>query len=112
MGNYIEINNYSGLGKMGISRSVLESIASKAVGTIKGASLSTKESIFLFQIVKPVRAVISKNGIANIKVSVNIAEGNLVKDVCTKIQEEITSAVKMMCETIPVSVSVSVESVG
>lgn len=112
MKDYITVDNYSGLGSMGISRNAIASIASQAVDSVAGASLSQNKRSNLFSMSRPVKVSISKDGRAEISVEVSLKEGVKVKDICLKIQQEIVSQITMMCETIPVEVKVKVAQVG
>jgi uncharacterized alkaline shock family protein YloU len=107
MKDYITFDNYTGLGTMGISRRVLASIASIATAGVQGASLSKHESR-LFQISRPVKVSLLRNGRAEIKIDVNLKKGAKVGDVCRSIQQEVATEIAMMVETLPVDVKINV----
>jgi uncharacterized alkaline shock family protein YloU len=52
-----------------------------------------------------------KTGVTEISIDVVIAHGVKVMDICQSIQEEVTKAIQMTCETVPVQVSVNVTDV-
>jgi uncharacterized alkaline shock family protein YloU len=107
---YAAINNYNNLGTMGISHRVFETIATRAANEVSGAEVK-KSAYRLFNLDKPVTASIRKDGGVDIKMDVIIKQGEKVQDVCLKIQEEVKSAITMMCETVPFSVQIKVVSV-
>jgi len=111
MKDYVTVDNYSGLGIMGISRKALATIASKATASVNGASLSKRESR-LFQVSRPVKVSLKKDGRADIKIEVNLKPGSQVGAICLKIQQEVASQITMMCETVPVDVRIKVAKVG
>jgi uncharacterized alkaline shock family protein YloU len=111
MKDYIALDNYTGLGTMGISRRVLASIASKATASVAGASLSKRESR-LFQISRPVKVALSHEGKAEIKIEVNLKKGAKVQDICLKIQQEVASQIAMMCEIVPIEIKIKVARVA
>ncbi len=114
MADYIRINNYSNKGKMGISRKALCTITEHAVNSIPGASVNSakkKKSKSTFSVSGPVKIAMRKTGVTEISIDVVIAHGVKVMDICQSIQEEVTKAIQMTCETVPVQVSVNVTDV-
>ena len=114
MADYIRINNYSNKGKMGISRKALCTITEHAVNAIPGATVNSakkKKSKSTFSVTGPVKIAMRKTGVTEISIDVVIAHGVKVMDICQSIQEEVTKAIQMTCETVPVQVSVNVTDV-
>lgn len=109
--DYAVVNNYSGLGKMGISVNAIATIASKALGNVQGAVLTKKEKRF-FSLDKPVKVSMNSEGKAKVEMDVSLAEGAPVGDLCLKIQKEVAGAIAMMCDTVPLTVKVRVSKVG
>jgi uncharacterized alkaline shock family protein YloU len=107
---YVEINNYNRLGQMGISHVALEHIASIATDEVEGASVK-KRSKNLFNLDRPVYATIRKDGMVDIHIDVVMKMGADVKKVCLQIQNSVSDAITMMCETIPFAVKVKVVNV-
>ena len=107
---YIEINNYSKLGMMGISHRVFETIASNACKQINGVKIDTSKKIkvSIIEFSSPVRAIIKKNGRVEIKMDVILKKGVDVKDVTTKLEENIASQIQIICETVPFNIAINV----
>ena len=113
MADYIEVNNYSDLGKIGISRKTLQTKTSKAVATVNGASIrkdktKRKPILSLFHVTKPISVILRKDGLAEIKIEVNVKSGENVADICLQLQKEVVQGIEIMCETVPVKVGVKV----
>jgi uncharacterized alkaline shock family protein YloU len=108
--DYVVVDNLNNAGTMGISRKALENIASLATNGVKGATVS-KSRARLFNLSRPVYAYIRKDGRVEIHLDVNIKSGAQVKDVCLKIQEDVASAITMMCETVPFRIQIKVVSI-
>lgn len=104
---YASINNYNNLGAMGISHRAFETIATIAANKVAGATVK-RPSSRLFNLDKPVKASIRKDGRADIHLDVVLNKGADVKTVCLQIQEDVTSAIQMMCETVPFEVQINV----
>ena len=107
---YVEINNYTYLGDMGISHRVFETIAVNACNQVNGVSIDTskKRKVYTIEFSKPVHATIRKNGKVDIKLEVVLKTGVDVKKVCTAIEENVSNAIQMMCETVPFLVTINV----
>ena len=114
MADYVLIKNYSSNGKMAISRQALVSLTERAVANIPGADIVQKKKQGLPSVFKtrPVKIVLRSNGIADIRIEVELSAEAKVMDVCTKIQEEVAKAIQVTCETVPVSVNIKVAKVG
>jgi len=117
MRDYVSIDNYSRLGKMGISRRTLKTIIAKAVGNVAGASVAYKKKdpnsgFSAFQLAEPINVALRKDGLVDIQIAVNLVSGVKVVDLCEKIQEEVVSSFKAMVETVPVSVNIKVLRIG
>lgn len=112
MRDYIAINNYSGLGRIGISRDAIASIAATSLKEVSGASLYTHNGKrmrrALFYLPAGVKVVFTKEGRASIKMDVALAKGTNVPALCEKIQETVATAVAIMCDTVPFDVQVKV----
>lgn len=116
---YITVNNYSKLGKMGISKETLASICYQAVSSIPGVVIQNpneprqiKSPFDLFFLSEPIKVTTRGDGLVQIAITVDIQNALKVSEICLKIQQEVTQAISMMCETVPVSVQVKVKKVG
>ena len=118
MRDYISINNYSGRGKIGISRDAIAAIARSALKEVPGAAVfegrkshklpkDTNLGAFLYT-QSGVKVVFAKDGQAVIKMDVTLPLGVSVPKVAAKIQETVAMAVKIMCDTVPFDVQVKV----
>ena len=109
--DYISVNNYSRLGRMGISRRAFETIAEKATNEVKFANVANKSS-HRFSLRGPVIVSFRKDGRVDIDIDVSIAEGAKVQEVCLEIQHNVANAIQMMCETVPFNIQVKVISIS
>lgn len=109
MADYITINHEAKNGDLAISRTVFEQLASEAVARISGASIAGKKH--RISLTKPVQATFQKNGKVKIGVSINIKKGTNIKDICLKIQEEITTLLMAYTESIPFDVQINVAEI-
>lgn len=116
MADYVIIDNYSRLGKKGISRRTLKTIVAKAVGNVAGASVAykknAKDPMSVFQIAEPITVFLRKDGLVDVQLSVNLDAGVKVVDLCEKIQSEVANSFRAMVETVPVSVNIKVLRIG
>lgn len=121
MKDCIVINNYSGLGAIGISRRAIEAVALICVSNVKGASVVGKGKKpskkgraldVLFALPSGVKVALSKDGKAEIKIDVSIQKGVNVAEICRNIQKEVAQGVSMMCDTVPFSVKVKVVEIA
>lgn len=121
MRDYIVINNYSGLGTIGISRRAIEDVALICVGQVRGAAVvnkskkqkSKKSSVdALFALPSGVKVALPKDGRAEITIDVAIQNGVNVASICKEIQESVANGVSMLCDTVPFSVKVKVLRIG
>ena len=121
MRDYIIINNYSGLGAIGISRRAIEAVALSCVSNVKGAAVVGKGKKpakkgraldVLFALPSGVKVSLSKDGQAEIKIDVSIQKGVNVASICRDIQKEVAQGVSMMCDTVPFSVKVKVVQIA
>jgi len=110
MPDYVFIENYTGLGDIGISRNVLITIAAKATNRVKGATVSGTKSR-VFNLYHPIQCVIHHDGTADIKISVSLKKGVNVNQVCLNIQKEVAEAIEEMVETVKVRVIIKVASI-
>lgn len=118
MSDYIKINNYSGLGQIGISRDAIAAIASSALKEVDGVGLFSRraskaatrssELSALLSIIDGVKVVFTKEGRAVITLDVSITTGVNVVQACEKIQESVAMAVSLMCDILPFDVRVKV----
>lgn len=105
------LNNYRGRGDTAISRTAIETLATMAVNSVKGASVSKRGSQSrLFNLERPVKAKFRMDGKIEIHVDVSVKKAE-VNSTCLNIQEAVASSVMMMCEALPFSVEVRVVSV-
>ena len=124
MRDYISINNYSGLGEIGISRGSISAIASASIREVDGASLFEGKSPrraaksdrkrkdtsigAFFSLPSGPKVIFTKEGKALIKMDVTIAQGVNVAEACEKIQSTVATAVTLMCDMVPFDVQVKV----
>ena len=109
MKDYLTINNYSGLGDIGISRTAIAAIASAALKEVGGASVFGRHPRGDYSIPSGVKVVFGKNGRAAIHMDVTLSRGvPNVPAACEKIQETVATAVTMMCDMVPFDVQVKV----
>ena len=110
--DYILINNYSRQGAMGISRQAIATIASSAVTSVRGAQVSSRRAPFTID--SGVKVSFDKDGKAIVKIDVIIAPNSEipVTKVCRQIQEEVASAITLMCDTVPYDVKINVKRFG
>ncbi len=106
---YVAINNYNRKGEIGISRLCLEKIVKRTVDSVPGAKLDVKSrKKWLFDWDEKMSIVIHKNEQVEVFLKVVIKSDTNVQNVCLKIQQEVTSAIALMCETVPLKVSIKV----
>ena len=129
---YIYINNYSQKGKLGISLATIDTIASKAVAEIPGASVYSaaveakkdtnsknskskdRKTHFispLFSVPSGAKTSLSKTGKAIIKLDEALAPGLNVSEICLKIQKQVADALRLNCDTLPYEVMVHVAKI-
>ena len=110
--DYILINNYARIGTMGISRQAIGSIASTAVNSVRGAHVSSRKAAFTVD--SGVKVTFDKDGKAIVRIDVIIAPNSSVPvtKVCRQIQEEVASAISLMCDTVPYDVKINVKRFG
>lgn len=108
---YAPINNFQRRGELGISHTVFESVASRAVSGVPGAKVGPRSRRWMFFVTNPIRATVRNNGQVDIAMDVIAKSGTDVQATCLKIQQDVTAAIALMCETIPVQVSVRVVGV-
>jgi uncharacterized alkaline shock family protein YloU len=109
MSDYLEINNYSSLGRLRISRKAIRTIVGKSVGSVSGASLASGKKR-LMQIASPISIVLSKEGKIKVSVAIILPVGSQVKDICLALQKEIATNLSMMIEAVPNEIHVRVAS--
>lgn len=110
--SYLEINNYSQVGKMGISSDAITTIASKAIQDIEGVEISQGKGkktrlSSLFQLSGGVKTNIVQ-GKAVIRMEIILKEGTPVKAVCLAIQKKVAEAIHLACETVLCEISLKV----
>ena len=110
MRDYMTINNYSGVGVIGISRNAIAAIASASLKEVAGASVFGRHPRRAgYSIPDGVRVIIGKDGRASIHMDVTLSRGvENVPKTCEKIQETIATAVSLMCDMVPFDVQVKV----
>ena len=95
---YLEINNYSQVGKMGISTDAITTIASKAIQDINGVEISQGKG----------KKTTIVQGKAIIRMEVILQEGTPVKTICLAIQKKVAEAIHLACETVSCEISLKV----
>jgi len=103
-------------GKCGISRKAFETIATIASNNLQ--NVKVKDPIndnpiakigSIFSLVRPVHASFRKDGRIDFVVDAVVSpKVNQIAALCTKIQEEVSNVVSMMCETLSFSVEIHV----
>jgi uncharacterized alkaline shock family protein YloU len=104
--SYFILENYNQNGTIGISLSSFETIATIAANSLDNVTVKKNKKDFFLN--KPVAATFKKGGKVELSLEVTMKKGSKVDETCRKIQEEVASAVQMMCETVPVRVLVKV----
>lgn len=110
MADYIKINNESRSGNIAISRTIFEQLASEAVERVNGASIVGKKRRIILS--KPVQATFQKDGKVKISVSVSLKKEMDIKDICLKIQEEVTTLLMAYTESVPFDVQINIVEVA
>ena len=105
---YVSINNYRKNGEIGISRQAFDTIVRKTVENIPGAKVKQKAARWLFDWNHKLNVIIHKNESVEVAIDVAIKHEVDVQAICLKIQQEITAAISLMCETVPLKVSIRV----
>jgi len=114
---YYTLNTYQNSGIVGISRHAFEEIATLTTNNIQDVAVAsrlnkngkTKKVIAeFFDLAHPVRVNFLKNGKVEVNIDVRINKKERIHDVCLNIQNKVSNAIAMMCETVPVDVSVKV----
>lgn len=109
MAEYVQIQNYTRNGVMGISHHVFDQIAEIATNQVKGAETFTRKSTFFVH--RPATCEI-KNGLVTVKIYVVIAAEANVNEVCLNIQENVANSFAMMTELIPFKIGVEVVNIS
>lgn len=112
MRGYVSIQNYSHPGFIAISRASIISIVSKTVSSFKGTSLNKAKSKKGFSLYRPVEVNLTKEGKASVIVSVEVAQGNKVSELCLALQKEIASNLSMMIDSVPYEIKIKVAKVS
>ena len=112
MADYIYIDNYAKKGKIAISQSVFDSLATTALGNVPGISLSSAhmKKDQKIRLNRPVQTSI-KHGIVHVWVAVDVVKGTNLQVVTRDIQEEIANVFLMATEQVPFDVQVKVISI-
>ncbi len=111
MADYVFVENYSKIGKMGISHVVFDQIAAIATTRVKDAIIVVDDKkLKLFKLRNPVSCVI-RNGVVNVNVEMLVNQRANVNNACLKIQEEVSNAISGMTEIVPFNVNVKVVGV-
>ena len=109
MAEFVLIQDYSKVGKLGISRKVFEEICSVVTNRISGVSTKEKKKnnsdLFVFD--KPVHVDVINNKVI-VQIQVIIRHGVNVDEICTLIQQEVADALTTMVETVPFSIKIKV----
>lgn len=105
---YVAINNYRKNGEIGISRNVFATIVRRTVNNIPGAKVRTRSVRWIFDWNNALNVIIHSNGSVEVAMDVSVKHEVDVQAICLKIQQEVTSAISLMCETVPLKVSIRV----
>lgn len=109
MAEFVFIQDYSKVGKLGISRKCFEKICSVVTNRISGVSTKeekkNKNPLFTFD--KPVHCDIINNKVI-VQIQVIVRQGVNVDEICTLIQQEVADALTTMVETVPFSIKIKV----
>lgn len=110
---YVAINNFNGKGEIGISRLCLEKLVKRAVDSVPGAKLNAKSNKkspvkWLFDWDQKMKVAIYKNEQVEVFLQIVIKSGQNVQNVCLDIQKKVTANISLMCETVPLKVSIRV----
>lgn len=103
-------------GKCGISRKAFETIATIATNNLQNVKVSDlvqgnpiAKIGSIFSLVRPVHASFRKDGRIDFVVEAVVnPKVTQIANLCTKIQEEVSNVVSMMCETLSFSVEIHV----
>ena len=112
MAQYIFTNDHiSKTGRTGISANVFDQLVSSALSRLDNVSMSARymKRNQNIRLNRPVQTRII-NGIAHIKVVVDLKKGSKAQEACSLIQEEVVKTLMASAETIPFDVQVHVES--
>ena len=112
MADYIYIDNYAKKGKIGISLSAFDSLASAALNNVPGISLSSAhmKKDQKIRLNRPVQTTIIR-GIVHVWVAVDVVKGTNLQVVTKNIEEEIANSFLMATEQVPFDVQVKVISI-
>ena len=113
---YLQINDDSSNGKMGISLDAINTIASRAVNEVEGAAVykspkggKRKEIPFqsLFHLSGGGSTTLSQ-GKALVRINVSLSKESPVSDVCLAIQKSVSDAIHLACDAIPCEIRIKV----
>ena len=111
MAEYVYIQDYTKVGKLGISKKCFEEIIQIVTNKINGVKTIEKpKNDFVFSFYKPVSCEIV-NGKVQINIQVEVKQGNNIEKICTDIQNDIAEALTSMAELVPFSIKVKVVSI-
>ncbi len=112
MVDYIYLDERKNFGSIAISTKVLVQLVTKALDNIEGVSLKEKllSKRLSWRLANKVK-VSYKNGIAHIKVNIELAKGKDIQQVTSSIQEEITNLLVVAIGHIPFDIAVKVEKI-
>ena len=103
MRDFILINNYSGLGRIGFSRNAIAAVASSSMKEVSGVKLFAPHKN-----TSGVKVVFTKENKALIQLLVSVNKGLNVAKACEAAQQSVVSAVTMSCDIVPFDVQVKV----
>ena len=107
---YFDVNGKTG--RRGISAHVFDQLVTIALTNLKDVSMSSEKMKRnqKIRLNRPVQTSI-KNGIAHIKVSVDIKKSMQVQETCSLIQKEIINVLMVSAEQVPFDVQVKVDQI-
>lgn len=118
MADYVNVAK-SSKGKIAISRSIFEKIATQAANEVIGAKVNERiktknEKINKFLNVyffKPVRVTFKKNGDVDVNISIALSKESNADQVSLAIQEKVTNALLAYTENVPFKINIDITKV-
>ena len=108
MAEYYSINNHSKLGKISISRSVFESVAENAANQVAGVQVNKSKR---FKLYRPVQVEFRKDGKVDVIISISLKKGVNSTDICAKIEEEVSTQLLALTESVPFRIEIKITEI-